>query len=183
MQLPSSGALAALRWPHGHSSVRWGCQLKCLVSFLAGYSGFCPWQSNSKRANPEATRSPEALPWKPHKVSSAASYWVAQKVKCLPAMRETWVWSLGREDPLKKEKATHSSILAWKIPWTEKPGRLQSMGLQRVRHDWATSVSLVKANPMLTPPFHGRRGKTSSQVVCTQGREDFVVMLFGPPHT
>ena len=56
-------------------------------------------------------------------------------VKRLPAMREIQVQSLGREDPLEKEMATHSSILAWKIPWAEEPGRLQSMGLQRVRHD------------------------------------------------
>ena len=55
---------------------------------------------------------------------------VAQTVKRLPAMRETWVRSLGREDPLEKEMATHSSILVWKIPWTEEPGRLQSMGSQ-----------------------------------------------------
>ena len=60
---------------------------------------------------------------------------VAQRVKCLPAMQETWVRSLGQEDPLEKEMATHSSTLAWKIPWTEKPGRLQSMGSQRVGHD------------------------------------------------
>ena len=60
---------------------------------------------------------------------------VAQMVKCLPAMRETWVQSLGREDPLEKEMATHSSTLAWKIPWTEEPGRLQSMGSQRVGQD------------------------------------------------
>ena len=53
---------------------------------------------------------------------------MAQTVKRLPAMRETWVWSLGQEDPLEKEKATHSSILAWEIPWTEEPGQLQSMG-------------------------------------------------------
>jgi len=50
-------------------------------------------------------------------------------------MRKTWIRSLGREDPLEKEMATHSSILAWKIPWTEKPGRLQPMGSQRVGHD------------------------------------------------
>ena len=56
-------------------------------------------------------------------------------VKNQPASQEAWVLSLGREDPLEKEMATHSSILAWRIPWTEKPGRLQSMGLQRVRHD------------------------------------------------
>ena len=60
---------------------------------------------------------------------------VAQTVKRLPAMPETRVQSLGREDPLEKEMVTHSSTLAWKIPWTEEPGRLQSMGSQRVRHD------------------------------------------------
>ena len=64
---------------------------------------------------------------------------VAQRVKSLPAMRETQVWSLGREDTLEK-MATHSSTLAWKIPWTEEPGRLQSMGSKRVGHDWATSL-------------------------------------------
>ena len=55
--------------------------------------------------------------------------------KELPLTQETWVWSLGGEDPLKKGIATHCSILAWRIPWTEKRGRLQSMGLQRVGHD------------------------------------------------
>ncbi|MES9130246.1 hypothetical protein ABEQ10_11990, partial [Cutibacterium acnes] len=60
---------------------------------------------------------------------------VAQRVKNPPAMQETWVQSLGWEDPLEKEMATHSSILAWRIPWTEEPGGLQSMGSQRVRHD------------------------------------------------
>ena len=55
---------------------------------------------------------------------------MAQKVKNLPAMQETWVRSLGLEDPLKKGMVTHSSILAWRIPWAEEPGRLQSMGLQ-----------------------------------------------------
>ena len=60
---------------------------------------------------------------------------VAQMVKRLPTMLETQVQSLGWEDLLEKEMATHSSILAWKIPWTEEPGRLQSTGLQRVRHD------------------------------------------------
>ena len=58
---------------------------------------------------------------------------VAQRLKRLSAMQETWVQSLGQEDPLEKELATHSSILAWRIPWTEKPGGLQSTGSQRVR--------------------------------------------------
>ena len=56
-------------------------------------------------------------------------------VKNLPAMQETHVPSLGQEDPLEKEMATHSNILAWRIPWTEEPGRVQSMGLQRVGQD------------------------------------------------
>ena len=60
---------------------------------------------------------------------------VAQSVKNLPAVQETWVQPLGREDPLEKEMATHSSILAWTILQTGEPGRLQSMGLQRVGHD------------------------------------------------
>ena len=60
---------------------------------------------------------------------------LAQTVKCLTTMRETRVQSQGWEDPLEKEMATHSSILAWEIPWVEEPGRLQSMGSQRVRHD------------------------------------------------
>ena len=69
-------------------------------------------------------------------------------------MRETRVQSLGLEDPLEKEMATHSSILAWRVPWMEEPGRLQSMGLQGVRHDWATSLSLSFTNdsqPSLIP--------------------------------
>ena len=61
---------------------------------------------------------------------------MAQRVKRVPAMQETWVRSLGQEDPLEKEMATHSSTLAWKIPWTEEPGRLQSMGSQRVGRDF-----------------------------------------------
>ena len=65
----------------------------------------------------------------------------AQRLKYLPAMWETWVLSLGREDLLEKEMATHSSILAWRIPWTEEPSGLQSAGLQRVGHNWATSPS------------------------------------------
>ena len=60
---------------------------------------------------------------------------VAQRLKRLPAMQETWVQSLGREDSLEKEMATYSSILAWRIPWVEEPGGLQSMGWQRVGHD------------------------------------------------
>ena len=71
---------------------------------------------------------------------------MAQTVKRLSTMRETRVRSLGREDPLEKEMAIHSSTLAWKIPWTEEPGRLQSMGSQRVGHDRVTSLHYHKNN-------------------------------------
>ena len=66
---------------------------------------------------------------------------MAQTVKRLPAMQETWVQSLGPEDPLEKEMATHSTVLACKNPWTKEPGRLQSIGLQRVGQDGATSLN------------------------------------------
>ena len=73
-----------------------------------------------------------------------------QMVKNLPAMQETQVWCLGQEDPLEEGMATHSSILAWRIPWAEEPGGLQSMELQRVGHDWATST----LNPFISAWLH-----------------------------
>ena len=69
---------------------------------------------------------------------------VAQTVKNLPAVRETRVQSLGQKDPLEKGMTTHSNILAWRIPWTEKPGALQSMGLQESDNDLATESSTAK---------------------------------------
>ena len=68
------------------------------------------------------------------------AFLVAQVVKILSAMRETWVRSLGQEDPLEKEMATHSSYLAWRTPWTEEPGGLQTLESQRVRHDGVTNT-------------------------------------------
>ena len=69
---------------------------------------------------------------------------MTQIVRNLTAMQETWVQSLGWEDPLEEGMATHFSILAWRVPWTEEPGSLQSMGLQRVGHDLATDTSVPK---------------------------------------
>ena len=92
---------------------------------------------------------------------------VAQMVKRLPAMRGDQVRSLGWEDPLEKEMAIHSSTLAWKIPWTAEPGRLQSMGSPRVRHDWVTSLSLFTF-------LHWRRKRQPTPVFLpgeSQGRE------------
>ena len=68
---------------------------------------------------------------------------VAQLIKNLTAMRETWVQSHGFEDPPEKGKATYSSILGWRIPWTEEPGALQSVGSQRVGHEWATTTNIM----------------------------------------
>ena len=84
-----------------------------------------------------------------HSLHSASL--VGSAVKNLPAMQETWVPSLGWEDLLEKETATDSSTLVWRIPWTEEPGRLQSMGSQRVGHDWATSLSLNPPNWSIRP--------------------------------
>ena len=78
-------------------------------------------------------KSPQSAEW---------AFLMAHMLKNLPAMWETQVWSLGQEDPLEKGMATHSSILAWRIPWTEEPGRLQTIGSQRVGHDWMTTLSL-----------------------------------------
>ena len=73
---------------------------------------------------------------------------MAQTVKCLSTMRETWVRSLGQEDPLEKEMAPHSSTIAWKTPWTEEPGRLQSMGSQR---DTTERLHLLNTYDYSTP--------------------------------
>ena len=76
--------------------------------------------------------------WQNYSQQGGGPSQVAQMVKCLPAMQKTRVQSLGREDPLEKEMATHSSILAWEIPWTEEPSGLESMGSQRVINDLVT---------------------------------------------
>ena len=88
-----------------------------------------PWTA-AHQASLSITNSQSLLKLTPNGISL-----VAQTVKCLPTMQETRVRSLGWEDPPDKEMATHSSTLAWKSPWMEEPGRLQSMGSQRVRHD------------------------------------------------
>ena len=81
----------------------------------------------------ELPRNPQLVNDRPRHIPGASL--VAQRLKRLPAMWGTQVRSLGREDPLEKEMVPHSSILAWRIPWTDKPGGLQSMGSQRVGHD------------------------------------------------
>ena len=113
--------------------------------FMLMYSRGLPHSSVSKESAsnagdpgliPGSGRSPEEGIGYPLHYSRASL--VAQLVKNPPATRESWVWFLGREDPLEEHMATHSSFLAWRIPWTEEPGRLQSMGSQRFGHNWAT---------------------------------------------
>ena len=106
---------------------------------------------------------------------------VAQMVEHLPTMQETWVQCLGREDPLWKEITTHFSILAWRIPWTEEPGRLQSMGSQIVRHDCATSLNnnntVPKHTKLKTTELRNRQshnrgfpgGSNSKESTCNAG--------------
>ena len=99
---------------------------------------------------------------------------VAQTVKNLPTMQEIWVQSLGWEVPLEKGMVTHSSILAWKIPWIEEPGKLQSMGLQRVRHDWATNTFtfIPEAWGLTWGPWEGHREEGLWAFTCVVvGRE------------
>ena len=89
------------------------------------------------------------------KIAPLMGLLVAQTVKYPPAMWETWVWSLGQEDPLEEGMATHSSILAWRIPWTEEPGVLQSMGSHRVRHNFHRAAALRKIRNKQATVLHG----------------------------
>ena len=130
--LPGWPVLVHGRTPPGF----WGCL--CLFCPLSPFLGSCP-----SHPPPPAVPSQQAES-RTHLPSPSAP-------QHLPAMQETQVWSLGREDPWEKEMATHSSILAWRIPWIEEPGRLQSMGLQRVGHDWATSLHLASLQLHVQP--------------------------------
>ena len=108
-----------------------------------------PWWSGGQRPHSASFSAPP--------LNSGASQ-VAQTVKSLPVMRETWVWSVGWEDPLEKGMVTHSGILAWRTPWTEYPGGLQSMGLQRVGHDWGTNTHpwIPGMHSLAPSPIHSR---------------------------
>ena len=106
---------------------------------------------------------------------------MAQMVKHLPAMRETQVPSLGWEDPLEKEMAIHSSILAWKIPWMEEPGRPKSTWSQRLRYNWATSLSLSLAPPVLRY-LSEMTHFTNEGMVCSHQRASAEWILTGGIH-
>ena len=98
---------------------------------------------------------------------------MAQIVKNLPAMRETWIWSPGWEDPLVKGMASHSSVFAWRIPWIEEPGGLVFMDFQRVEHDWATNIFTFH-NLIISVvfPFSKEEEDLSRQRKCGQKLKD-----------
>ena len=107
---------------------------------------------------------------------------VAQAVKNLPAMQENWIQSHGWEGPLEKGMATHSTILAWRIPWTKEPGRLQSMGLQRVRHDWATNTFISFSSTSLGfPGGTGGKASTSYLPQTTSRASQVALVVKNPP--
>ena len=115
------------------------------------------------KINPPTLQSPWAIPYyetfgrEQITITSLSSgSLVVQMVKNLPAMQETCVQSLGQQDPLEEEMVTHSNILTWRIPWTQEPGGLQSMGLHRARHNWAmTQSKRTGLNIILLLPVSG----------------------------
>ena len=121
------------------------------MSMLYGKESSC--QCRRHEFDPSVEKTPWRRKWHPLKYSWASL--VAQRLKRLPPMWETWVRSLGREDPLQKEMVTHSSILAWRILWTEKLARPQFTGWQRVGHDWLTSLCFFQV--FLPGKFHRQR--------------------------
>ena len=136
------------------------------------WATFCALSCCCQTANPE-TNSP-SLSHQGYKIAS----FPGGSDNSLPTMREAWVQSLGREDLLEKEMATCSSILAWKIPWMEDPGRLQAMGSQRVRHHWATSLhfcflcacSLIEQPSLLSSPLRNRNFIPSTNFTLNRDR-------------
>ena len=117
----------------------WGLQISLSTRlpwsrFHYSKSGFWSLDGESKGNSWDK----KAICWVPSLHQGASL--LAKMVKNLPAMQEAQIWSLGWEDPLEKGMATHSSILAWRIPWMEEPGGLQSTGSLRVGHDWLTNI-------------------------------------------
>ena len=107
------------------------------------------------------------------------------KVKSLPAMRETWVQSLGGEDPLEKEVANHSRTHVWKIPWTEKPSRLQSVGWQRIGYNWVTNTSVSSVQwiyPWKTDPVLGPESRYTIQLCTLAGLLPPLRPTWTPPY-
>ena len=130
-------------FPEQHKCQAWEHVLKRDNRHCRGCDCATRWFAALAKARSWGSCRPHRGGPKPQKSfkQEARAFLVAQKVKNLPVMQETRVRSLGQKDPLEKGMAMHSSILAWRNPWTEEPGGLWSLGSQRVGHDWATNTS------------------------------------------
>ena len=148
----------------------------CAVDFQKAWQCISLHAKVSGKHNQQSTQAnSEVRNWKSSLSKSRASQ-VAQTVKSLPAMQMPWVQSLGREDPLVKGMANHSSILAWEIPWTEEPEGLQFMGLQRVRHDWVTNTHTHRQDQTLL----GLEGHSQGFLLrCHNSSMLFLMLFFG----
>ena len=151
---------AVWAWPRNWSCWQWGERWGHPQSFYG-------WMMKTASSDFEMDR--DFLETRPRRDQECANiiyqmfFLVAQTVKHLPAMQETQVWSLGQEDPLEKEMTPHSSTLAWKIPWMEEPGGLQSIGSQRIGHNWAISLYLSIVT-QLSPSLHFHAVKMGQQL-------------------
>ena len=180
----SKYVLPAVRWETPKSSLPWyGRHYSLHRSLLRSHK--IPLKTWVHLKLPLYPRVTTAKKQSPHIINRASM--VAQMVTRLPAMLENWVWSPGKEDPLEKEMATHSCILAWKIPWTKEPSRLQSMGLQRVRHDWMTSLSFSFTSLTCSPAIQPSPTQSLScpslglHLLCFRGGGESIYCVFPLP--
>ena len=133
------GSPQHLHWPNPFPASTWSSHCSALFC-LEGFGESSGFYHGKLKSATTAFCPLHVVMLKCRRHSVGINSLVPQMVKNLPAVQETKVRSLGWEDPLEKEMATHSSILTWKISWTEEPGGLQSMGSQRVVHDWLTNT-------------------------------------------
>ena len=157
----------------------WGAKLRRVKMWVAGFGGLREWRTIHVMRTSELTQTDRdkihgenvllacSRPVETTLYTREASL-VAQLVKTLPTMQETPVWFLGWEDPLKEGMATHSNILAWRIPWTEEPGRLQSMGSQRVEHDWASFTFIREKATESWSELRSKQWTSNSQITSTR---------------
>ena len=147
--------------------------------WVGGFGGLREWRTKHIMRTPELTQTDRdtihgenVLLASSRPVETTLYTWdaslVAQLVKTLPTMQETPVWFLGWEDPLKEGMATHSNILAWRISWTEEPGRLQSMGSQRVGHNWVSFTFTYEKATETWSKLRSKQWTSNSQITSTR---------------
>ena len=131
--------------PTVETSGCWFCSSSCSLLQFSWPSWVSDYGFSATTSSPQTSLLPSAIQWDCGSSTASSSFWLHGWVLCFVCPLLQRIISLGQEDPMEKEMATHFSALAWKIPWTEEPGiPLQSMGLQRVGHDWASSLSFQR---------------------------------------